>query len=116
MSTTVDFFDKFCTWRVKASSSEQKVTFISLKALENIDPKTVLLMGLPFDFLGTATADFPFAASTMTDCKMPMIEITRKIETLILSNFNHRDFAKDSTRGLCSWQDRIFCLLVLCEI
>lgn len=113
MSTTLDFFDKFCTWRVKASSSEQKVTFISLKALENIDPKTVLLMGLPFDFLGTATADFPFAASTMTDCRMPMIDITRKIETLIPPNFNHRDFAKGCTRRRCSWLGWNFGLLVL---
>ena len=75
------------TWRVKASSSEQNVTFISLNARENIDPKTDRLIALPLTFRGTATVDLPFAPSTTTTWRTATIDISRKAKTLIFLRF-----------------------------
>ena len=94
------------TCKVNASSSEQKVTFISLKALEKIEPTTERLIGFPFDFRGTATVDLPLAASDITALNTPITDTNRKKDNFMatMSGILISEVKDSSTGALEQWE------------
>ena len=82
------------------------MTFISLNALEKIEPTTERLIGFPFDFRGTATVDLPLAASDITALNTPITDTNRNKDNFMatLSRLLVSEVMDSSTQALKLWQ------------
>lgn len=81
------------------------MTFISLNALEKIEPTTERLIGFPFDFRGTATVDLPLAASDITALNTPITDTNRNKDNFMatVSRLLVSEVMDSSSKALKLW-------------